>query len=205
IGLMGGDWPAQCSGDEAFMRCFSEGFCYSAVISRTEPVKRAGAMDEDWGMISDSWLFLKLCLAGEVLFIDQPLVRYRVRESSLSFELFADGKMFDDHLAGLDRAFGWPEAAHLRPQLRLARVAVAQQALDTLHMTRLGSGFGATWRKARAIIMAEPRVLLRPIAWFRLVFAALPPAVIRALRRQRRASQQARHAAGAGSEEKAGS
>ncbi len=187
-GRFSGQWPAVSRGDDAFIRCFTEGFCYSCVISRSAPVKALGAMDETWGMISDTWLFLKLCLAGDVLFLADPLVRYRVRETSLSFELYADGKMFDDHMRGLDEAFGWPQARHLAPRAQEARVAVAQQALDTLHMARLGSGFGPAMRKAMAVIRRVPAILLRPRAVARLVFAALPPGVIRLVRARRKAA-----------------
>lgn len=185
-GRFDGDWPERSTGAQAFLRCFTDGFCYSTVISRTAPVKDLGAMDETWGMISDTWLFLKLCLAGDVLFLPEPLVRYRVRETSLSFELYADGKMFDDHLRGLEEAFAWPEARALAVLRRPARVAVAQQALDTLHMARLGSGWRAAMRKAASVVWREPAVLLSVRAWARIVFAALPAPVIRALRARRK-------------------
>lgn len=199
VGLMGGEWPAQCTGDDAFIRCFTEGFCFSTMIMHTAPVKALGAMDEDWGLLSDTWLFLQMALQGDVLFLEDPLVRYRVHESSVSFELFADGKMFDDHLAGLEKAFAWPQAQHLRPRLRQARLAVAQQALDTLHMTRLGSGFGGIWRKTRMIVRAEPHILLRPKAWVRFAFASLPSGVIRALRSRRKSARRQTQTGGAGS------
>ncbi len=186
IGAFNGNWPARSSGDDAFIRAFTEGFCYSCVISRTAPVKALGAMDEGWGMISDSWLFLRLCLLGDVLFLEEPLVRYRVRETSLSFRLYADGSMFDDHLAGLEEAFSWPEAAHLRPRIREARRAIARQAFDTLHMTRLGAGLSGTLRKAAMVARAEPGILLSPGAWMRFIFATLPPSLINALRTLRR-------------------
>lgn len=185
-GHSGGHWPPRSTGAEAFLRCFTDGFCYSTVISRSAPVKALGAMDETWGMISDSWLFLKLCLVGEVLFLKEELVRYRVRETSLSFELYADGKMFDDHLRGLEEAFAWPEARGLAALRGEARVAVAQQALDTLHMTRLGSGWWAAMRKAASVAGRVPAVLLAPRAWARILFAALPAPAIRMLRARRK-------------------
>lgn len=195
IGRFDGNWPARCSGDDAFVRTFTEGFCYSTVISRTAPVKALGAMDESWGMISDTWLFLKLCLAGDVLFMEDPLVRYRVRESSLSFELYADGKMFDDHIAGLNQAFAWPEARHLRPRARAARLAVARQAFDTMHMTRVGAGLGGTLRKSAQVVRAAPGILLSPRAWVRFAFALLPAPLIRTLRARRRRDEMKRTAA----------
>jgi glycosyltransferase involved in cell wall biosynthesis len=186
IGRFDGDWPARSNGDDAFIRTFTEGFCYSCVFSRTRPVKALGAMNEDWGMIADTWLFLKLCLEGDVLFIDEPLVRYRVRESSLSFELYADGKMFDDHMRGLEEAFGWPEARRLAPRKREARAAVARQAFETMHMTRLGAGLRGTIVKIVKIVWAEPRVMLSSTAWLRAGVAIMPPAVIRSLMAKRR-------------------
>jgi hypothetical protein len=185
VGVMGGTWPARCSGDEAFLRCFTQGFCFSTMIMHTAPVKALGAMDEEWGLLSDTWLFLQMALLGEVLFMEQCLVLYRVHETSVSFELYGDGKMFDDHLAGLEKAFAWPQAQHLRPRLREARLAVAQQALDTMHLTRLGSGFRGMLRKTLTIVRAEPQILLRPQAWMRFFFAALPVSLIRALRSRR--------------------
>jgi hypothetical protein len=183
---MGGTWPARSTGADAFVRTFTEGFCYSTVIARTALVQRLGAMDEGWGMISDSWLFLRLCLMGDVLFLDEPLVRYRVRETSLSFELYADGRMFDDHLAGLEQAFAWPEAAALRGRAGAARRAVAQQAFDTMHMTRMGAGLPGMLRKSAQVVRTVPSVLLSPRAWARFGFALLPPAAIRRLRSLRR-------------------
>ncbi|MDN5786471.1 glycosyltransferase, partial [Pseudorhodobacter sp.] len=190
VGVMGGDWPARSSGDEAFLRCFTEGFCFSTMIMHTAPVKTLGAMDEQWGLLSDTWLFLKMSLQGDVLFMNEPLARYRVHENSVSFELYADGKMFDDHLAGLEQAFAWPEAQHLQPEMRQARLAVAQQALDTLHMTRLGSGFAGICRKTLMIVRAEPHILLRPKAWARFGFAALPASAIRTMRNARRVARR---------------
>lgn len=197
IGRFDGRWPARCSGDDAFVRTFTEGFCYSCVLSRTAPVKKLGAMDEAWGMISDSWLFLKLCLAGDVLFIEEPLVRYRVRDSSLSFELYADGKMFDDHLDGLEKAFGWPEAGHLAPRRHEARTAVARQAFETMHMTRVGAGLRGTLAKVAQVVRAVPHIALSPSAWMRFGIALLPPAVIRRVRagRRRRALERFREPA----------
>ncbi|SDD54374.1 glycosyltransferase family 2 protein [Ruegeria marina] len=186
IGVMRGTWPAKSSGEDAFLRTFTEGFCYSTVISRTEHVKRLQAMDERWGMISDSWLFLKMCLAGEVLFLDTPLVLYRVRDSSLSFELYADGKMFNDHLMGLEQAFSWPEAAPLRPRAREARLAVALQAFDTMHMTRIGAGLSGMLAKSWQVTQAVPGILLSPRAWLRFAFALLPATTIQWLRNWRR-------------------
>ncbi|MBX3568074.1 MAG: glycosyltransferase [Rhizobiaceae bacterium] len=194
IGRMEARWPTRSDSQDAFVRTFTEGFCYSTVFSRTQPVKLLGAMDERWGMISDTWLFLKLCLAGDVLFIDEPLVRYRVRESSLSFELYADGKMFDDHLSGLDEAFGWPEARAFGHRKGEARSAVACQAFDTLHMTRLGAGLGRTIAKAMQVVRSEPRVLRRPAAWLRFAAAMMPPAIIRQLRARRRRAAVAQFA-----------
>lgn len=197
-GRFSGAWPERSTGAEAFLRCFTAGFCYSTVISRTAPVKTLGAMDERWGMISDTWLFLKLCLVGDVLFLPKELVRYRVRESSLSFELYADGKMFEDHLRGLEEAFCWPEARSLAMLRQPARVAVAQQALDTLHMTRLGSGWWAAMRKAASVIWHQPAVMLSLRAWARIVFAALPAPMIRALRSRRKQVALGRAASPAG-------
>lgn len=199
VGLMSGEWPAQCSGDDAFVRCFTEGFCFSTMIMHTAPVKALGAMDEEWGLLSDTWLFLQMALLGDVLFMEEHLVLYRVHEASVSFELYADGKMFDDHLAGLEKAFGWPQAQHLTPRLTEARLAVAQQAMDTLHMTRLGSGFRGAWRKTLMIVKVEPHILLRPKAWMRFAFAALPAPAIRALRSRRRVARREGHLNGAGS------
>jgi hypothetical protein len=91
-------------------------------------------------------------------------------------------------MAGLDRAYAWPEAAHLVAQRHRARAAVAQQALDKLHLTRLGSGAAAALVKAAAVVRAEPRVLLTPAAWLRIGFAMLPAGLIQRLRQRRRAA-----------------
>jgi glycosyltransferase involved in cell wall biosynthesis len=194
IGRFDGDWPSRSSGDDAFIRTFTQGFCYSCVFSRTAPVKALGAMDENWGMISDTWLFLRLCLAGDVLFVHEPLVRYRVRESSLSFHLYADGKMFNDHMGGLEDAFGWPQAAHLRSRKAEARIAVAAQSFDTMHMTRLGAGLQGMLSKTLEIVKAEPGVLGLPSVWARFAMALMPAWAIRTLRGWRRRRTFARRA-----------
>ena len=186
IGQFEGEWPAESSGDDAFVLTFTQGFCYSTVVCRTKYVKELGAMDERWGMISDTWLFLKMCLAGKVLFLKTPLVQYRVRDSSLSFELYGDGKMFDDHLDGMNEAFGWNGAQHLRPRMAEARLALAQQAFDSIHMTRMGVGFRGMLRKSLHVVKTAPAILLSPRAWLRFLIALLPKSVIRALRAHRR-------------------
>jgi glycosyltransferase involved in cell wall biosynthesis len=189
FGRFSGRWDAVTPGREAFVRAFTEGFCFSTVVARLDPLMADGGIGEEWGAISDSWLFLRMCLEGDVLFLEPPLVEYRVRESGLSFELYGRGAMLSDHVAAAADAFDWPKAraAGLTEADRHRALAgIARDAVLTLHLTRLGGGYVGLWRSLRQVLRIAPGELLRPQALARLAFCLLPRKAIETARTRRR-------------------
>jgi glycosyltransferase involved in cell wall biosynthesis len=200
FGRFTGRWDVVTPGREAFVKAFTEGFCFSTVVARLEPLMADGGIGEEWGAISDSWLFLRMCVEGDVLFLESPLVEYRVRESGLSFELYGRGAMLSDHVAAAADAFGWPKARAIGltdEDRRRALAGIARDAVLTLHLTRLGGGYGGLWRALRQVLRIAPGELLRPQALARLAFCLLPKAAIEEarVRRRRAALGDARPAA----------
>lgn len=180
-----GRWPERCDGAEAFALCFEEGFCFSTVLCRGDDARALAPMPEEWGAISDTWLFVKLCLRGDALFLPEAKVRYRVHEKSLSFELYADGQMYRDHLRGLRDALAWPEAKGRGIDQARVEAAVGREALATLHLAHLGAGRAAALGQFREVVSMSPRLALEMKSWARLGFAMTPRRLIEAMRARR--------------------
>ena len=177
---------------ETFLSCLSEGFCFASMLMRREYVQKLWPIPatEPWKRIVDSWLFLKLALMGPVGFINEPLIRYRVHDDSVSFGMYADGSFFRRHLASVREAFSWPEAGALglRADERKACEKVALASIHILPVIRIRSSAVQYLRIWRSIVLSVPTVARYPAAWARLCFGLLPAPVISALRnhRQRR-------------------
>lgn len=189
FGRFTGRWAPETPAREAFVGGFTEGFCFSTVFFRLDPLRADGGIGEEWGAISDSWLFLRMCLEGPVLFIEEPLVAYRVRESGLSFELYGRGAMLSDHVAAAEDAFGWRRAKAIgldASDRRRALAGIARDAVATIHLARLGGGYRGVARAVAEIARIAPAELLRPKALARLMFSLAPSAAIQGARNIRR-------------------
>src|SRR4029078_7884969 len=76
-------WRPTTPGREAFLNCFKAGFSSPTMLIRNYILRSIPPLptSEPWAKIADSWLFLQLCLRGDVGFIAEPLMRYRVHPS----------------------------------------------------------------------------------------------------------------------------
>lgn len=182
-------WPAVAEPEAAFLHVLDIGFTFAAVLFRTDLIRSIGPMrDPTFGRIADTELMLRACLRGPIGYLDEKLCRYRVHDSSVSFQLYGSGAFFRLHLAAVRSAFEWDETqaagfAHLRPA---ATRAVALQSLKLLHLGREQMGPLGFLNTYVSVVRQSPSVLLYPTAWLRLAFGLLPAAVIRAFRDRRR-------------------
>jgi glycosyltransferase involved in cell wall biosynthesis len=198
FGAMPDHWQPTTPGAAAFVNCFRGGFCFAAMLMRASALRRVGPMPEGepWGRIGDSWLFLRMCLQGDVGWIDTPLVRYRVHQESVSIEMYADGSLFRRHLAAVRDAFAWPEvralglARHRGGALR----DVARESLAILPSIRRTESRRRFLGSAAYIVREVPSIALRPGTWARCALGLLPGRTLEGLRAWKRRRWAARHA-----------
>lgn len=150
----------------------------SAALMRLEAVRAWGGWDgglvRDFGQTEDWLLQLQLAAVGEVVVIDEPLVLYRISETSASWDLRRTGT---GTLEVIRRARMLP------PRLPQAdyRAARSFAMLALLRRARRKGDRGLAWRFAAEAYLRNP-------AWFREPelrepFVAAPGKVARRLRR----------------------
>lgn len=188
--IPGGDagWARLTPGPRAMLDAFALGFCFSAMMMRMEAVRGAGPCDPAWGNLVDLWLIERMCLQGDIGYLDRVLCDYRVHETSMSTPLYRSNSFFRRQLAAARACFAWPEAiaSGASAQLPEAERHVARIAVEVLHLAR-ADGYGAWARNLTEILREAPGVALRPETWARIAFGALPLPAIEALTRRRRA------------------
>jgi hypothetical protein len=150
---------------------------------------------EPWGKVADAWLFLQLCLRGDVGFIPETLMRYRVHGDSMMAEAYADGSFFRRHLATANDALAWWEvrAWFTAAERRDVMQRVAMQATTSLPIIRNSYTRKVVVRAFMQILRAVPSTAMRPDAWARLAFGLLPSGLITRLRARRRSRWTARN------------
>ena len=188
FGDSGRGWAGVTPGPEAFVNFFRYGFSLSTMLMPTDAVRRLGGLDAPWGDIADGWLFLRLCLAGNVGYLDEPLVRYRVHQRTLSTAMSRRGNLFRRYLAMARAAFELPAArqAGLDRQRRLALRYAARSALSQIHTLRQGGGRREFLKSFGGVIWAAPELCAFPFTWARLGLGLLPAATIARLQAWRR-------------------
>ncbi|MBW6396484.1 glycosyltransferase [Roseomonas sp. HJA6] len=186
FGGTGDGWPRVTPGRQALVDVFRHGFCFTTMLMRTNLIRASGPFHEGWGEITDLWLFCRLCLAGNVGYIDKRLVDYRVHSNSISVPMYRTNSMFHRQMSAVRECFAWPEvvdggSADMRA---LAQRLVARNAIEILHVSR-ADGYGRYLSNLSEIVRAVPDVLLHPESWARIGFGLLPVPAIRALARMR--------------------
>ena len=191
-------WQSLTPGREAFLNCFLAGFSSPTVLMRSDVLRAVPPLPttEPWGLVPDSWLFLQLCLRGDVEFVAEPLMRYRVHSTSMMSKSYVNGTFFRRRMATVRDAFAWPEVrAWASPQdQRRVLHHVARQATTILPVIRGAHSRGSFVRAFAEIVGKVPAVAMHPEPWARLAYGLLPRRVINALRAQKRKSWAARHA-----------
>lgn len=189
-------WARITPGRDAMLGAFKTGFCFTTMVLRTAAIRANGTFDERWLEVIDLWLFCRMCLAGDIGYLDRTLVEYRVHPTAMSAVMGRSNLMFRRQLTAARECFAWPEtkalgAAH---HLREAELHCARLAVDVLHTGR-GDGYRRYFGNLTEIVRNVPAVLLRPMTWARIGFGLLPVPALNALARIRGRRAMAREAA----------
>ncbi len=188
-------WARITPGKQAFLDTFRYGFCFSTMLMRTAMVKELSSLDEAWQELTDSWLFLKLCLQGDIGYLQHPEVLYRVHRESISLNMYRDGRLFRNHFKHAKEAFAWPasRAAGLAKIRRKALRSIAIQSIQILHLIRLEETRLIFLRILGQILSEVPEVALLPSTWMRLALGLSPRTLLKTLRSMRHRNWQREH------------
>lgn len=192
-----GRWEQVTPGRRAIVNCFVAGFSFPTMVIRNQMLRQVPPLPAagPWAKFADSWLFLRLCLLGDVGFVPERLVRYRVHRGSIMFECYGDGSYFRRHLDAARDLFKWPEVLAVlspRDQRRILR-QVARDAVAALPAVREQASRSRLLLNYCEIAASVPGVLLHPEPWARLAFGLLPPSGIECLRQAKRKRWLSRH------------
>jgi glycosyltransferase involved in cell wall biosynthesis len=189
-------WRQVTPAREAFLHVFLAGFSSPTMLMRNALLQAVPPLPQaaPWARSADTWLFLQLCLRGDVGYIGGRMMRYRVHESSMMFASYADGSFFRSRLATASDAFMWPQVRDWITTAQRRRVLrhVAREAITILPITRRQCGRLKFLRAFAAILALVPSAALAPSAWLRLLYGLLPRSIIEALRTRKRHLWKAR-------------
>jgi len=179
-------WPRVTPGPQAMLDIFRHGFCLTTMVMRTAAIRASGPFDESWLELIDVWLFCRLCLGGDIGYLDRVQVEYRVHDSAMSMPMYRSNAMFRKQIAALREAFAWPEAvaSGASRHRAAAELQVARVAIEIVHVSR-ADGYGRYLANLAEIVRVVPAVLWRPATWLRIVFGLLPKPALRWLARLR--------------------
>ena len=195
FGGTGQAWKRITPGHEAMLGAFGDGFCLTTMLMRTATIQAIGKLEQRWQEVLDLWLFLRMCLVGDIGYLDQVWCEYRIHDQAMSMPAYRENLMFRRQMMAAREAFAWPEAiaAGAGGFRRAAERHSARIAMEVLHLSR-AHGRKRLLRNLMEIVREVPEVLLQPRTWARAGFGLLPLGVIEHLRRarHRRALSQAR-------------
>ena len=193
FGGTGAAWPRMTPGASAMLQAFESGFCFSTMLMRTDAIRAGGPFDESWREVTDLWLFLRLCLVGDIGYLDEILCEYRIHDHAMSMPMYNENLMFRRQIAAARECFNWPAVvkAGASGDLRRAERAAARIAMRVLHMSR-PDGIGRMVGNFVEIIREVPEAALWPRSWALFALALLPVGPTRALRRYVRKRAMAR-------------
>jgi glycosyltransferase involved in cell wall biosynthesis len=190
-------WRPSTPGQEAFLNCFNAGFSSPTMLMRSGILRSVPPLPtgEPWGAFADTWLFLQLCLRGDVGFIAEPLMRYRVHPASMMSESYANGSFLLNRFATVNDAFAWPEVQKWASAEDRWRVTqnLALQAATILPVVR---SVHTRWMFMRAfarLFREVPATMLHAQPWARLAYGLLPRRMIATLRASKRRRWAARN------------
>jgi hypothetical protein len=190
-------WRPTTPGREAFLNCFLAGFSSPTMLIRNDILRSVAPLPtgEPWGKFADSWLFLQLCLRGDVGFIAEPLMRYRVHPASMMAESYADGSYFLRRLATVQDAFTWPEVREWASAQDRRRVTqhLALQAATIFPTIRNVHTRWVLLRAYAQLFREVPTTMLYVQPWARLAYGLLPRRTIATLRASKRRRWAARN------------
>ncbi len=191
-------WQRVTPGRQAFLNLFVAGFSFPTMMMRNDILRTVPKLPtaDPWARFADTWLFLQLCLRGDVGFVAGRMMRYRVHGSSLMFEGYADGSFFNRRLATAADAFAWPEVRTwiTAEERRRVLLHVAREVLTILPITRRTRSRLQFLRSFAGVVARVPRAALAPAPWVRLAYGLLPRTTIEAVRTRRHRRWRARNA-----------
>ena len=193
FGGTGQAWPRLTPGRQGLLQAFEAGFCFSTMLMRTAAIRASGPFDESWQEVIDLWLFLQMCLAGNIGYLDEILCEYRVHADALSMPMYSKNLMFRRQITAARECFNWPAVvqAGVSGDRRRAERAAARIAMRVLHMSR-ADGIGRTVGNFAEVLREVPEAALWPRSWALFGLALLPLGVTSALRRYLRQRSMAR-------------
>lgn len=186
FGGTGRKWQRLTPCPLAMFEAFERGFCFASMLIRTAALRATGPFDERWQEVIDLWIFLRMCLAGDIGYLDEVLCQYRVHDQAMSMPMYRQNLMFRRMMTAAREAFAWPEAisAGAASYRRAAERSAARIAIDVLHRSR-ADGLRQYFRNLAEVVHEVPEVLLSPYSWARIAFGVLPFPVIERLTRLR--------------------
>jgi len=192
IGQITVPWRTLTTGRDAFVEVFKYGFCFSGMFMRKHLLDAFGPINPSFDEMLDLWWFLRLSLRGDVGYIHDPLVRFRLHGRSLSAALYKRGKGFRQHIAVASSAFDWPEAIAAGLNSADRKTALRYLALDSVNQMHAVRDTGTRRELLSAfggLACAVPSIALHPRTWVRLGFGMLPRSFIHRLRARKRRRQ----------------
>ncbi len=179
-------WSRITPGPQAMLDLFRHGFCLTTMALRTDAIRATGPFDESWLELIDVWLFCRMCLEGDIGYLDRVLVEYRVHDSAMSMPMYRSNAMFRKQITAVREAFAWPEAIAngAAVHARAAELHIARVAIEIAHVSR-ADGYRRYLSNLLEILRTVPTVMLRPRTWLRVGFGLLPRPALRALARLR--------------------
>lgn len=170
-------WPSFMAGVD-FFRAYVRGVapvCLSSVTARRRDVIAAGGFEAAFGAVTDSAMWLRLALHGDVRYVPRVLVGYRLHDSSLT-----NVSRLEESLGviAFQRILEWPEVsgfefADLKNEIPKAS---ALRVVRNLHNIR---GVGSVSASLYRAIRLCPLVLAKPSTWFRMGFSLSVPYPLR--------------------------
>jgi len=172
-------WARLTQGPKAFRDYFRLGWylSFSSCMMRRSVLTEIGGYDPAFGLLADAGTFLKLCLAGDVAFINECLVGYRLHGESLSDGLLVGGQYFQEQKKLLDIVFSWP-ATQAKDVQRYKHSILASLALTIVklsHIAKIERGAGEVVKWLKDAFRMSPRVVLSPVVWIRVPLVFLLP------------------------------
>jgi GT2 family glycosyltransferase len=166
-------------GSKAFRDYFRLGwyFSFSSCMMRRSVLTEIGGFDPAFGLLTDAGTFLRLCLAGEVAFINECLVGYRLHGESLSSGLLVGGKYFQEQKKLLDIVFSWPatQAEEVQRYKHSILASLALTIVKLSHIAKIEMGTGEVVKWLKDAFRMSPRVVLSPVVWIRVPLVFLLP------------------------------
>lgn len=172
-------WDRITQGPKAFRDYFRLGWylSFSSCMMRRSVLTEIGGFDPAFGLLADAGSFLRLCLAGDVAFINECLVGYRLHGESLTSGLLVGGKYFQEQKKLLDIVFTWPatRAKDLQHYKYSVLGSLALTIVKMSHIAKMERGTGEVVRWLKDAFRMYPRVVFSPAVWVRVPLNLLLP------------------------------